>query len=280
MASSKSDSESREHVHVDTYILEGAALERLMQERSATRQGEFFLKYLKPGMCLLDAGCGGGSITLGLAEIVTPGEVTGLDMNSKQIQIATKLACDRGLRNIRFRQGDVYELPFQDSSLDAVFSNSLLEHLSEPEQALREFHRVLKSQGVVGVRTVDWRGNLQEPANPALIETWKLVGQLRKHQGGNMHIGPEIIRLLRKSGFVEVEVGASYDCYPSMEDRNRFAQMVAGMCRESAFATGLIELGWADSAKLEGWAQAWMAWAANPDAFLAEAKVHGVGHKP
>ncbi len=273
-------SDSQEHARVDPYTLEGAALRKYMQSRTAAQQAEFFIPYLRSGMSLLDAGCGGGSITLGLAELVTPGEVMGLDASDTEIQIANKATSDLGLKNVHFQQGDVYELPFPDSSFDAVFSNSLLEHLSDPEQALREFHRVLKPRGVVGVRTVDHRGNLMEPANPALIETFKLVGQLRKHQGGNMHIGSEIMRLLRKSGFVEVEVGATYECRASMEDRNRFAQMLAAMCRDSAFATGLIELGWADSAKLEGWAQAWMAWAENPDAFNAEAHVHGVGHKP
>ena len=180
-----SDADSREHTRADHYTLESAGHRTFMQSRTAAQQARFFLPYLKSGMSLLDAGCGGGSITLGLAEVVTPGEVTGLDTSDTQIQTANKTTSDRGLKNVHFQQGDVYELPFPDSSFDAVFSNSLLEHLSEPERALREFHRVIKSQGAVGVRAVDHRGNLLEPAEPALIEMMKFVRQLRKHQGGN-----------------------------------------------------------------------------------------------
>ena len=275
-----SDADSREHTRADHYTLESAGHRTFMQSRTAAQQARFFLPYLKSGMSLLDAGCGGGSITLGLAEVVTPGEVTGLDTSDTQIQTANKTTSDRGLKNVHFQQGDVYELPFPDSSFDAVFSNSLLEHLSEPERALREFHRVIKSQGAVGVRAVDHRGNLLEPAEPALIEMMKFVRQLRKHQGGDFQIGSDIMRLLRKSGFVEVEVGATYESFASMEDRHRWAQMAAAMCRKSSFAIQITELGWIDSAKLEGWAQAWLAWAENPDAFHASAYVHGVGRKP
>ena len=200
---------------IDT--LEGAAAWGLMQGRTAAKQGGFFLPYLKSGMRLLDAGCGGGSITLGLADIVAPGEVEGLDANGEQIQAATKLASDRGLQNARFQQGSVYELPFPDSSFDAVFSNGLLEHLSEPERALLEFVRVLKSPGVVGVRSPDYRGDLLVPADPGVLECMEQINQFRNHQGGNVQIGSDIMRLLRKSGFVDVEVGAAYVCFASMD---------------------------------------------------------------
>ena len=46
-------------------------------QRTAEVQARFFLPYLRPGMHLVDCGCGTGSITVGLAEAVSPGEVTG-----------------------------------------------------------------------------------------------------------------------------------------------------------------------------------------------------------
>ena len=47
--------------------------------RTAAKEGAFFLRFLRPGMRVLDLGCGPGSITLGLAEAVAPGEVVGID---------------------------------------------------------------------------------------------------------------------------------------------------------------------------------------------------------
>ena len=57
---------------------------KLLRRRSAGRNAAHLIPLLQPGMDLLDLGCGPGSITLGLAQAVWPGEVTGLDQNPEQ----------------------------------------------------------------------------------------------------------------------------------------------------------------------------------------------------
>ena len=54
---------------------------RHMLTRTAAAQADFLLPHLRPGMRLLDVGCGPGSITLDLAEVVAPGEVVGVDID-------------------------------------------------------------------------------------------------------------------------------------------------------------------------------------------------------
>ena len=51
-----------------------------MALRTASQEAAFFLPSLRPGIRVLDLGCGPGSITLGLAEAVDPGEVVGVDL--------------------------------------------------------------------------------------------------------------------------------------------------------------------------------------------------------
>ena len=47
-------------------------------ERTADSHAAFLLPHLRPGMALLDLGCGPGSITVGLAAAVAPGPTTGM----------------------------------------------------------------------------------------------------------------------------------------------------------------------------------------------------------
>jgi ubiquinone/menaquinone biosynthesis C-methylase UbiE len=90
------------------------AFETLIATRTAAREAAFFLPHLRPGMCLLDVGCGPGSITLGLADAVVTGELVGIDMQQSQVQQARHRAVERGVANVRFEVGDAYRLPFPD----------------------------------------------------------------------------------------------------------------------------------------------------------------------
>ena len=85
--------------------------------RTAEEAAAFLLSHLKPGMRVLDIGCGPGSITLGLARYVAPAETVGVDQSEVALDAARALAADQNVGNVRFEQANVYELPFDDASL-------------------------------------------------------------------------------------------------------------------------------------------------------------------
>ena len=60
-----------------------------MARRSLTGTFGFLLPHLKPGMRVLDCGCGPGSITADVAEFVAPGEVIGVDIAPKSVALPT-----------------------------------------------------------------------------------------------------------------------------------------------------------------------------------------------
>lgn len=95
---------------------------------------------------------GPGAIALGFAEILSPGEVVGLDTSAYHVEAARHAAQERGIRNARFDVGDIYHLPFPNGTFDAAFSSAVLQYLHDPIAALQEMRRVLKPGGIVGVR--------------------------------------------------------------------------------------------------------------------------------
>lgn len=264
-----------------SYALGGGGQRKIEALRSAAGHAAFLLPRLKAGMSLLDAGCGAGTITLGLAEAVAPGRVVGIDLDAGSIEVASAAASSRRLANLVFRTGSVYELPFPEDSFDVVFSNAVLEHLKEPSKAVREFHRVLKRGGILGVRAPDVRGRLGDPVfnEPAQAGTRELLRRLIEHNGGNWYIGSQVKRLLREAAFSIEEIGASHNCFWTRESLRAMAQGFAELLRRGPAAEQLVELRWADRDELERGAARALAWAEEPDAFFVETFVYGIGRK-
>jgi ubiquinone/menaquinone biosynthesis C-methylase UbiE len=90
---------------------------------------------------VLDCGCGPGTITLDIAARVAPGKVIGVDFVSSQLEQATAGAARESIANVEFQTANCYALPFDSNVFDRVFSHALMEHLSDPTRALKEFHR-------------------------------------------------------------------------------------------------------------------------------------------
>ncbi|HEV8539598.1 MAG TPA: methyltransferase domain-containing protein [Nitrospiraceae bacterium] len=238
---------------------------RYMQRRHAARDAAFFLPYLKPGMQLLDCGCGPGTITIGLAEAVSPGQVVGVDLEPGQIAIAEQIAGDRGLKNLRFEAASVYRLPFPDHSFDAVYSHALFEHLGDPLTAAREIRRVLKPGGIAGISSPDWSGNLMAPSDPAMGKAIEAYWQLQRLNGGNPFVGRGLGRLLQEAGFSRISLTAMYDCYEEIE---LFIELLA-----QRFEAERGKL-----ADVDRHCRAMREWVKQPVAMFAQSYVEAVGY--
>lgn len=114
--------------------------------------------FLKPGMKVLDVGCGPGTITIGVARAVNPGTVVGIDPSPGIIDSARKWAVQvEHPENITFQVGDSHRLDFTDETFDLVYSHTVLHFFLDPVMGLKEQKRVTKEGGFViasGVRDV------------------------------------------------------------------------------------------------------------------------------
>lgn len=186
----------------------GGRAREWMSQRRAAEAADFFLPHLRPGMRVLDCGCGPGSITVDLAALVAPGEVIGIDVEPSQLEAARALAADRGVENVQFEVASIYGLPFPAASFDAVFAHTVVEHLAQPQRAFMEVRRILKPGGIFGVRDPDYSTWRMEPATQGLGEFVDLVRRVQELNGGSPFYAPRQRRLLLEAGFARTEGGA------------------------------------------------------------------------
>lgn len=233
-----------------------------VSRRTVESHGAFFLEYLQPGMQVLDVGCGPGSITVGIASQIGNGRVIGVDMSDSQVRLAEQMAAERGVSNAGFQTGNAYGLPFGDGQFDALFSHALIEHLKKPVRAMREFLRVLRPGGVMGVATPDWGGFLFGPPSPALHAAVKAFEALQIGNGGDVNVGRKLSQFAVDSGFERVKQRAHYENFEPVS-------IIIDLLAKKLEATGQT-----------GHAQTLRTWQRTPHAMFSEAWVTCVGYRP
>ena len=239
-----------------------------MARRTASGELGFLLPYVSSGMSVLDCGCGPGSITLGLAEIVAPGQVVGLDVEPRQLEAAERLAAERSVSNVHFQQGSVYELPFPDATFDVTVAHFVLEHVSDPARALREIRRVLRPGGVVAIKDPYYPAFTFRPETVELRRFWELSEKVRRHNGASDRYAPDLRAYLREAGFARTEARAGVENVAGTDEAARaLPMMLQNQVRERAFRDSVLEQGWATEAELDAISAAAPALAANPDLF-------------
>jgi ubiquinone/menaquinone biosynthesis C-methylase UbiE len=110
---------------------------------------------IKRGMHVLDLGCGSGAFTPFIARTVgEKGKVYALDIQADMLkQLEKKLSKpeNNDIKNIKLIEGNAYELPFEDGSIDLVNMVTVLQEIPDRNRALQEVKRVLKPGGFLAV---------------------------------------------------------------------------------------------------------------------------------
>ena len=145
-------------------------LDRVPDEAIASFAGvgyHFDLADLHEGDDVLDLGSGSGmDVFVAALHVGETGSVTGLDMTDKQLAKARRLRDEAGFENVRFEQGYIEDLPFEDDSFDVVISNGVINLSAEKDRIFEEVSRVLKPDGRLALSDI-----ISEERMPESIKT-------------------------------------------------------------------------------------------------------------
>jgi len=123
--------------------------------------------YLFQGARVLDVGCGPGTITTDVAQVVQPGEAFGIDPEEASIAQANQIKSERQIQNVTFQIGDARALSFEDHEFDVVYAHALLGWFPESIRALAEMRRVTRKGGLVAVTIPEEGALMMYPPCPA-----------------------------------------------------------------------------------------------------------------
>jgi ubiquinone/menaquinone biosynthesis C-methylase UbiE len=124
---------------------------------------------------VLDVGCGKGRFARVLHDQYPGAEIWGLDISEEMLRFVPV--------GIHTRAGSMTELPFADSTFDAVYATESLEHAVEIEGAVNEMCRVLKPGGKLAIidKNAEHWGKLKTPAWEKWFKREELVKLLERN---------------------------------------------------------------------------------------------------
>jgi ubiquinone/menaquinone biosynthesis C-methylase UbiE len=201
----------RHIVSVETYIIRGgvAGRERLRILSRVMRPTSLALLQragLRPGMKVLEIGCGGGDLAFDIARIVgSSGRVLGTDIDQTKLDLAAREAAELNLTNIEFQLANITESA-PAGNFDLVHTRFVLTHLTDPAQALKHVRAALRPGGIAVVEDIDFSGYFCYPDCAALWRYVHLYTETTRRRGVDANIGQRLPSLLAEAGFENIQV--------------------------------------------------------------------------
>jgi arsenite methyltransferase len=158
---------------------------------------------LRDGEIVLDLGSGAGADVLISARRVAPtGKAIGLDMTDEMLALARANAAEAGVQNVEFVKGYLEDMPLEDSSVDVVISNCVINLSGDKPKTLAEAARVLKPGGRFAVSDVIADPDMDD-ATKADMAAWTgcIAGALTE---------AEFRTALEAAGFEAIEVNLTH----------------------------------------------------------------------
>jgi SAM-dependent methyltransferase len=226
------------------FFLAALDASRMSMLRAAEQDPDSYFAWLdlRPGMRVLEVGCGPGGLTQILARLVgVSGRAVGLDLSAYMIGEARRRAAD-GRLPIEFITGDAQALPFDHDSFDRVLANTTFQHLRDPARALAQAVRVTRPGGLVAVTDQDWETLVVDGADVSLCRQLTLAFAHAIRHG---RLGRRLPGLFHSAGLLDISVTPETAIYRNFAVTRSFMwDQVALIGRER---------GAADAARIDAW---------------------------
>ncbi|GAB2534816.1 methyltransferase domain-containing protein [Spirosoma aerophilum] len=182
----------------------------VLERRTVENANRNLLKYLRPGMSVLDVGCGSGAITRSIAHITgSTGWVLGIDPSESLINQANQQAGDTP--GIAFQQGDVYSFDTAER-FDLVTCARTLQWLAKPEAAIQNMKRFVKPGGHLAILDFNHEKISWTPEPPISMRTfYDAFLQWRQDAGFDNAIADHLEAMMHTVGFETVQVENQFE---------------------------------------------------------------------
>lgn len=153
----------------------------------------------KPGETVLDLGSGGGiDCFLAANEVGAEGQVIGIDMTPRMLELARTNAEKLETTNVVFKLGHIESIPQEDNSVDLVISNCVIALSDQKDRVFSEILRILKPGGRFVISDMVTDKPLPEEVRKSAAEWVACVG--------GAAVMSEYLELIESTGFVDIEV--------------------------------------------------------------------------
>lgn len=154
---------------------------------------------------ILALGCGTGIEVRALRRLARPDiTIIGLDHSPALIDAARRLTAEEGLAdNVAYQVGDAHHVPYGDAEFDIVTLHTLISHVDNPPQVLREAHRLVRPGGTVAIFDGDYASLTFGYPDHTLAKA--IEEKLMQLIVANPRIMRDLPRLLRAAGLELVE---------------------------------------------------------------------------
>ena len=178
---------------------------KVLDRRTLQRDHRLLAELLRPGMAVLDVGCGTGAITRGIAEAVgAAGRVVGVDRDRGLIERAR--ATHAGVAHLRFVEADLTGLDFE-RQFDLVTAARTLQWVADLPAAVRAMARAARPGGQLVVLDYNHTLNEWEPKPPdPFVEFYRCFLSWREANGWDNEIADHCAALLDAAGLEEIRV--------------------------------------------------------------------------